>query len=88
MTSAEAIRIALEAGEPHESREYRITATEASPTLLRLKLTRLIGLAERSHETHATFSEGCDRDMFKQQCARAWQWLADQHRVARQETGI
>lgn len=88
MTSAEAIRIALEAGEPHESREYRTTAVESGANVLRLKLTRLIGLAERSHETHATFSEHADVDMFKQQCARAWQWLADQHRVARQETGI
>lgn len=88
MTSAEAIRFALDAGEPHESREYRITATESSANVLKLKLTRLIGLAERSHETHATFSEHADVDMFKQQCARAWQWLADQHRVARQETGI
>lgn len=88
MTSAEAIRIALEAGEPHETSEYRITATESSQHVLRLKLTRLIGLAERSHETHAVFSEHVDVDMFKQQCARAWQWLVDQHRVARQETGI
>ena len=88
MTSAEAIRIALEAGEPHRTHVFFATATEAGAHVLKLKLTRLIGLAERSHETHATFSEGCDRDMFKQQCARAWQWLADQHRVARQETGI
>lgn len=88
MTSAEAIRLAIEAGEPHETREYRITATESSANVLRLKLTRLIGAAERSHETHATFSEHGDADMFKQQCARAWQWLVDQHRVARQETGI
>lgn len=88
MTSAEAIRIALEAGEPHETSEYRITATESSPHVLELKLTRMIGLAERSQKTHAVFSEGVDVDMFKQQCARAWQWMADQHRAARQETGI
>jgi len=88
MTSAEAIRIALEAGEPYETREYRITAVESSPHVLELKLTRMIGLAERSQKTHATFSEHGDVDMFKQQCARAWQWLVDQHRLSRQETGI
>lgn len=89
MTSAEAIRIALEAGEPHESNVYRITATSTGENMLSLKLVRVIGLAERAQLTHVTFNKtGHDRDMFKQQCARAWQWLADQHRVARQETGI
>lgn len=88
MTSAEAIQLALETGEPHRTHAFFTTATSETPSLLKLKLTRMIGAAERSHETHATFSEGCDAIMFRQQCARAWQWLADEHRRGRQETGI
>lgn len=88
MTSSEAIQLALETGEPHRTHTVFTTATAASEHVLKLKLTRMIGAAERSHETHATFSEGADVDIFRQQCARAWQWLADEHRKARSETGI
>lgn len=89
VTSDEAIQIALDAGEPHETSEYRITAVATGENMLSLKLVRVIGLAERAQLTHVTFNKtGHDRDMFKQQCARAWQWLVDQHRLSRQETGI
>lgn len=87
MTSAEAIKLALEAAEPHETREYRATAAASGIGMLKLRLVRAIGAAERSQETHAGYLH-IDSDIFKQQCARAWQWLADEHRKTRAETGI
>lgn len=88
MTSAEAIQHALDAAEPHETRDLHALAAEGGANVLKLRMVRHIGLAERSHETHATFSEGCDRDIFRQQCARAWAWLVEQHDKSRRETGI
>lgn len=87
MTASEAIQHALAAAAPHESEQYRPVAVEAGPHHLELRLVRVIGMAERSHSTHVR-RDTDDPATFTQQCARAWEWLAQEHRKSRAETGV